>query len=111
MTFAGAEKRRVDEQQQDVVEEALQHRCLHTSLDQVLRADRRPADEQRQDLAHHNGLQKVPVEEEHLPEYFKQLDSELYALIHLGHHSGQRAHTLNKPATMNSHHVKMSLKL
>lgn len=62
MTFAGAEKCRVAEQQQDVVQEALQHRRLHTSLDQVLRADRRPTDEQRQDLAHHNGLQKFPVQ-------------------------------------------------
>lgn len=65
VTFAGAEKRGVDEQQQDVVQEALQHRRLHASLDQILRADRRPADEQRQDLAHPNGLQKLPVEEEH----------------------------------------------
>lgn len=72
-TFAGAEKRRVDEQQQDVVQEALQHRRLHTSQDQVLGADRRPTDEQRQDLAHHNGLQKVPVEEGH----FQKWDSEL----------------------------------
>lgn len=81
VTFAGAEKRRVDEQQQDVVQEALQHRRLHASLDQVLRADRRPADEQRQDLAHQNGLQKFPAEEKHLPEFFKQWESELCALI------------------------------
>lgn len=73
-TFSGAEKRRVDEQQHHVVQEALQHRRLHTSQDQVLGADRRPTDEQRQDLAHHNGLQKVPVEEEH----FQKWDSELW---------------------------------
>lgn len=64
VTFAGAEKRGVDEQQQDVVQEALQHGRLHAGQDQVPGADRRPADEQRQDLAHHKGLQKLPVEEQ-----------------------------------------------
>lgn len=61
-TFACAEDGHVDEEQQDVVQEALQHRGLHTGVRQVLTADRRPADQQWQGLAHHDGLQQMPGE-------------------------------------------------
>lgn len=60
LTFAGAEGGRVDEEQQGVVEEALQHGRLHPSSDQVLTAHCRPTDQQGQDLPHEDGLQQTP---------------------------------------------------
>lgn len=59
-TFAGAEDGRVDEQQQRVVEEALQHWRLHPDVSQVLAAHSGPTDQQGQDLAHGDGLQQTP---------------------------------------------------
>lgn len=82
LTFAGAKHGRVNEQQQHIVQEALQHRRLHTSIGQILRADRRPTDEQRQDLTHQNGLQKIPGEEHVL----EQWETESCAPIHARYH-------------------------
>lgn len=60
LTFARAEDGGVDEQQQDVVEEALQHWCLHPSIGQVLTAHCSPADQQGQDLPHEYGFEQTP---------------------------------------------------
>lgn len=84
LTFAGAKHGRVNEQQQHIVQEALQHRRLHTSIGQELRADCRPADEQRQDLTHQNGLQKIPGEEQHV---FEQWETESCAPMRARYHS------------------------
>lgn len=62
LTFAGAEDGGVGEQQQHVVEEALQHGRLHLGISQVLAGHCRPTDQQGQDLAHHDGLQQPPGE-------------------------------------------------
>lgn len=59
-TFVCAEDGCIDQQQQDVVEEALQHGRLHLGIGQVLAAHRCPTDQQRQDLAHGDGLQQMP---------------------------------------------------
>lgn len=116
LTFVGAEPGGVDEQQQDVVQEALQHRRLHTSTGQVLRADRRPADEQRQDLSHHNGLQNTPEEEQHLQEYFKRREIESCAPIRARYHPRQlniatAMYIIYMLSASNTHHVRTSLKL
>lgn len=52
LTFACAEDGRIDEQQQDVVEEALQHGRLNLGIGQVLTAHCRATDQQGQDLSH-----------------------------------------------------------
>lgn len=62
LTFAGAENGRVDEQQQGVVQEALQHGRLHPSVGQVLTAHCCPTDQQGQHLPHDDGLQQTPGE-------------------------------------------------
>ena len=62
LTFAAAEVGGVSDEQQGVVEEALEHGRLHASLGQVLAAHCRPADHQRERLAHGDGLQELPVE-------------------------------------------------
>lgn len=62
LTFAGAEQGHIDEQQQGVVEEALQHGHLHPGIGQVLTAHCCPTDQQGQDLPHDYGLQQMPAE-------------------------------------------------
>lgn len=60
LTFACCEDGCVDKQQQGVVEETLQHGCLHAGIGQVLAAHSRPTDQQGQDLAHDHGLHQTP---------------------------------------------------
>lgn len=59
-TFARAQDEGVGEEQQGVVEEALQHGRPHPRNSQVLAAHRRAADQQGQNLTHHHGLQQTP---------------------------------------------------
>ena len=61
-TLPAAEGSGVGEQKQSVVEEALHHGRLHAGLRQVLASYGRPTDEQRQRLAHGDGLQQAPEE-------------------------------------------------
>lgn len=60
LTCAGAEVYCVGEQQEGVVEEALQHGCLHFGMSQVLTADCCPTYQQWQDLTHEYSLQQTP---------------------------------------------------
>lgn len=61
-TFARAEDGRIDEEQQEVVEEALQHGRLHPGIHEALTAHCCATDQQGQDLPHEDGLQQTPAE-------------------------------------------------
>lgn len=76
-----AEGRGVGEQQQGVVQEALQHGRLHPGIGQVLTAARRPTDQQGQDLAHGDGLQQPAAERERELQFYVFRLENIYFVI------------------------------